>query len=258
VLSTILLLLIYVVVAASAQAYAGTAALSKNSSDVLSFLGGKVFSRPFDLLLILAVLTSAAASTQTTILPTARTTLSMARWGALPKIFGRIHPRFQTPDVSTLTMGALSVIWFVVIINASKHVLADSATALGFMIAFYYGLTGFACAIYYRRELFKSWRNFVFLGLAPVAGGLMLLGIFVKAAIYYGHAANNSSPDAFGVGLIDVIGIGALLVGVVLMLLAWRGLPAFFRRRPEVVDPAVLVEQTPPAQSPPSGRAVGV
>lgn len=257
VLSTILLLLIYVVVAASAQAYAGTDALSKNSSDVLSFLGGKIFSRPFDLLLIIAVLTSAAASTQTTILPTARTSLSMARWGALPKIFGSVHHRFKTPDVATLAMGALSVIWFVVIVNVSKHVLADSVTALGFMIAFYYGLTGFACAIYYRRQLLKSWRNFLFIGLAPVAGGLMLLGIFVKAAIFYGHAANNSSPDAFGIGLIDVIGIGALLVGVVAMLIAWRKLPAFFRRRPEVADPAVLVEPTPPARPPVSERAVG-
>ena len=40
-------------------------------------LGGNRF-------LIIAVLTSAAASTQTTILPTARTTLSMAKWGAIP------------------------------------------------------------------------------------------------------------------------------------------------------------------------------
>ena len=35
-------------------------------------------------LLLLMVLTSAAASTQTTILPTARTTLSMAVYKALP------------------------------------------------------------------------------------------------------------------------------------------------------------------------------
>ena len=37
------------------------------------------------LLLIISVLTSAAASTQTTILPTARTTLSMAAYRALPR-----------------------------------------------------------------------------------------------------------------------------------------------------------------------------
>ena len=35
--------------------------------------------------------------------------------------------------------------------------------SLGLMIAFYYGLTGFACVVYYRRELFKSVKNFVFI-----------------------------------------------------------------------------------------------
>ena len=45
------------------------------------------------------VLTSAAASTQTTILPTARTTLSMAVYKAIPQKFARIHPRFLTPTV---------------------------------------------------------------------------------------------------------------------------------------------------------------
>ena len=79
VVSTILLVLIYLVVSTAAQAYGGTKLLSDNSDDVLSVLGTQVFSSPWDKLLILAVLTSASASTQTTILPTARTTLSMAR-----------------------------------------------------------------------------------------------------------------------------------------------------------------------------------
>ena len=70
----------------------------------------------------------------------------MARFGSIPKIFGRIHPRYLTPDVSTLVMGAVSLIWTLVIINVSQNVLGDSITGLGFRIAFYYGLTGFACA----------------------------------------------------------------------------------------------------------------
>jgi hypothetical protein len=32
--------------------------------------------------------------------------------------------------------------------------------ALGFQIAFHYGIIGFACAVFYRRELTKSARNF--------------------------------------------------------------------------------------------------
>jgi amino acid transporter len=155
-------------------------------------------------------------------------------------VFGRVHPRFQTPDVSTLAMGAASIIWFIAVVNISSNVLGDSITALGFMIAFYYGLTGFACAIYYRHELRKSVRDFAYLGLAPFVGGLMLLGIFIKAMIFYGHQVNNYSPNAFGLGLPDVIGIGGIMLGVVLMFVTQTQLPAFFKRKPEVADPALV------------------
>src|SRR3954462_10750414 len=98
----------------------------------------------------------------------------MARFRAAPKALGTIHPQHLTPGTSTLLMGAVSLVWTLFIINVSQNVLGDSITGLGFQIAFYYGLTGFACAIYYRRELFKSLHNFFFVGLAPFVGGLML------------------------------------------------------------------------------------
>ena len=49
------------------------------------------------------------------------------------------------------------------------------------MIAFYYGLTGFACVWYFRHDLTKSARNFWLVGVAPMVGGLMLAAIFVKS-----------------------------------------------------------------------------
>ncbi len=149
VLSTVLLLLIYVVVSAAAQAYGGTARLAANSNDVLKVLGHGVFGSPWDKLLIIAVLTSASASTQTTILPTARTTLSMARWGALPAAFGKVHPRYLTPSVSTIGIGVLSIAWtlLLLLLNPAQDVLGDSITAIGFAIAFYYGFVGFAVGL---------------------------------------------------------------------------------------------------------------
>jgi amino acid transporter len=245
VLSTVLLLLIYLVVGIAAQAYNGTQSLIGHQDDVLSSLGGQVFGSPLDKILIIAVLTSAAASTQTTILPTARTSLSMARNKALPAVFGKVHERFLTPSVSTLVMGALSVLWYVVIVNVSTDVLADSITALGFMIAFYYGITGFACAIYYRRHLFKSAKNLLMVGLVPVLGGIMLFGVFIKGLVDYSDPAKTSTAGVAGIGAPVVIGVGGLLVGVVLMFIAWARYPDFFRRRPETVDPEVLSDGGP-------------
>ncbi len=49
--------------------------------------GDSAFGRIMVHLLVITVLTSASASTQTTILPTARTSLSMAAYRAIPKRF---------------------------------------------------------------------------------------------------------------------------------------------------------------------------
>jgi amino acid transporter len=250
VVSTLLLLAIYLVVSSAAQAYGGTKLLTDNSNDVLSVLGTKVFGSPWDKLLILAVLTSSAASTQTTILPTARTTLSMARQRAFPRVFGHIHPRFLTPDVSTIVMGALSAVWTALVIafNPAQNVLGDSITALGFSICFYYGLTGIACAVYYRRELAHNARNLVFAGLVPLAGGLIMAGVFVKALVDYSKAGANYAKPIAGIEVPIAIGIGSLLLGVVLMFFAMVRYRDFFRRRPEVSPPGLLEGRAAPLE----------
>ena len=123
-------------------------------SDIFAIMANEVLGSPLDKLLILAVLTSAAASTQTTILPTARTALSMGAKGALPKMLGEGPPALpdadQRDDLDGHPVGRL-------LRRAQGRVARTSTTtrlaALGLMIAFYYGLTGYACAIYYRHQL---------------------------------------------------------------------------------------------------------
>ncbi len=190
------------------------------------------------------MLTSASASTQTTILPTARTTLSMAKWNAIPSAFGRVHPRFFTPRFSTLLMGGLSILWTIALLgfNPSQDVLGDTISALGFAVCFYYGFTGLACAVYFRRDLFKSARNFFFAGLIPVVGGLMMAYVAIKAYSYYNTAGNNYSKPFLGIETPIFVGIGGLILGVILMFASWPFFPNFFHRKWfEAADPEVLV-----------------
>lgn len=241
VVATLILLGIYVIVAIAAQAYAGVDQLVANQEDVLSALGTEVFGSPLDKILIIAVLTSAAASTQTTILPTARTTLSMARANAMPKSLGKVHPRFLTPHVSTVAMGAASIIWYVGLTLVSEDILFDSLAALGLMISFYIGLTGFACAIYYRHELFRSVKNFFFVGLGPLIGGVILFYLLIKNGIELSDPANSESGNSWlGVGPPLLIAVFFLVLGVVLMFIQWRALPGFFSRKPEVAPDGFL------------------
>lgn len=258
VVSTVILLAIYVSVSVAAQAYHGTKFLAGNSSDVLNALGRSAFGSPLDKLLILCVLTSASASTQTTILPTARTTLSMAKWGAIPQAFGRIHPRFLTPSFSTLMMGGLSIVWTVCLLafNPNKNVLGDTISALGFAVCFYYGFTGLACGFYFRRELTRSLRNLLFAGVIPVLGGAMMGYIAVKAYSYYSKAGNNYSKPLLGIQTPIVVGIGGLILGVILMFVAWPFFTGYFRRRPELAEPGILDVGGRPAR-PEGARSAG-
>jgi amino acid transporter len=245
--STLILLGIYVVVSAAAIAFGGVDRLAgDHSGDVLGLLAGSVFgSHLLGKIVIVAVLTSAAASTQTTILPTSRTALSMARAKAAPEALGRVHPRYLTPDVATWVMGGLSIIWYVGLTVVSQNMLFDSIAALGLMIAFYYGLTGFACAWYYRRTLFSSVRRFLLVGLAPFTGGAVLLFVFVRSCIDLGRA-NAGSTTYFGVGSPLVIGLGFLVLGGVLMMI-WRlaGHREFFARSREAAEPEPVAPDTP-------------
>jgi amino acid transporter len=247
--STVILVGIYVIVAAAAVAFAGPKAIATDESgDALGLLGTQVLGTPWDKLVIIAVLTSAAASTQTTILPTARTSLSMARAGAMPESLGAIHPRFLTPHISTILMGGFSIVWYVGLTLVSENILFDSIAALGLMIAFYYGLTGFACTWYYRRELVKSVKAFLLVGVAPTLGGVILTYVLVKSCIDLSKPANSESGDSWlGVGPPLVIGVGLMLFGVVLMFIWYsQGHRDFFRRKLEVADPGSL-ERPPPA-----------
>ena len=239
IMSTIILVLIYVIVTVAAQAFNGTADLA-GKEDALSEIATAVFGTPWDKIVIIAVLTSAAASCQTTILPNSRTALSMARQGALPKTLGEVSARYQTPHVSTIWFVVLAVAWYVGMTVVSQNLLYDSIAALGLMIAFYYGLTGFACVVYYRRELLKSARNFFLVGVAPLLGALMLTGAFIKSCIDLSDPENAYSEPILGVAPPLLMGVGFLLIGAVLMLF-WRfGNPDFFRRVREVATPGML------------------
>jgi amino acid transporter len=251
VFSTVILLVTYVAVTTAVVAFAGLDRVGQFEDDpgIFGALGTDVLGSPLDKLVVLAIVTSALASTQTTILPASRTSLSMARQGAFPESLGRIHPRFLTPHVGTIAIGVIAAVWYGVFNSLSQNFLYDSLTALSLMIAFYYALTGLACAVYYRRELTKSVKNLLFIGVGPLVGAAILAFLFVKALLEYSKTDQSYSGDAlFGLAIPAVLGLGLIILGVILMLF-WRagGHERFFSRRPETVDPDVA-----------AGRKLGV
>ena len=239
VVSTFLLLGVYLIVAFAAQAVHGPQFLVDNKEDVLSALGSHVLPFGLDKLLIVAVLTSASAATQTTILPATRSMLAMAAHGAAPSTFGAISPRYLTPAVSTLWMGGISIVYCIALGAVSQHVISDSVTATGLAISFYLALTGLACAIYFRRALFNDLRTFAIAGLGPLFGFVSLGYVFVRSCIDLADPAMSESGGVWlGMGLPLAIAVLSLVVGFALMGLMWRADPTFFRRRSEAASAA--------------------
>ncbi|MFE0103349.1 APC family permease [Streptomyces sp. NPDC059009] len=234
----------YLATGIAAQMAAGTGskglglANPDTSDNVFAVLAGPVMGPTLGILLFVAVLASAAASLQTTFIPVARTVLAMSAYEALPASYAKVHPRFRTPGRATVTAGVATGVFYTVMSLVSEHVLVDTIYALGLMICFYYALTAFACAWYFRRELFVSVRDFTFKGLFPVLGGTLLTAVFAKTLYDMWDPAYGSGSAVFGVGSVFVIGVGLLLLGVLIMLAMGRRSPAFFRGE-------VLTKETP-------------
>jgi len=248
IISTVMLLITYAIVIFSVQAFAGTGTSgiglgnSNNQFDVLSVLGGAIFGGGglgsfLSKLLILMVLTSASASTQTTILPTARTTLSMATYKAIPAAFARVHPKYLTPTVSTIVMGLISIALYIPLnYFAGGNMIGDAVTAIGLYIAFYYGLTAFSCVWYYRKTLFSSARNLWMRGILPLLGGLIMYAAGIYA-LQSDWVASNSYTSwtvpglRWHIGGIFLIALAAALAGLLGFIYMRVTAPAFFRKQ---------------------------
>ena len=243
ILSTIILLVTYVGTAVAVLMLVGPTFLSDNAGEEeMAFaliadeaLGG------FGWIVLLAVAMSAIASTQTTIIPASRTALSMARRTAIPAYFGQVSTKYRTPAVSTWWVAIIAIIWYVGVRFISENALFDSLTALSLLIAFYYSLTGFACAIYYRKMLLKSVRGFLLIGVGPVVGGILLVWLLVMSVISMSDPANSyGGVSWFGLGPPLVIGIFLFALGVIFMICMRIANTPFWKERPTVVDPALV------------------
>ncbi|MBN1094288.1 APC family permease [Blastococcus sp. TML/M2B] len=232
--STVVLLVTYLGVATAILAFAGTGWLAGKADEeeaVFALLSGRVLGG-WDWVVLLAVATSAIASTQTTIIPASRTGLSMARRAALPRRFASISPAHRTPDVSTWWVAGVGVVWYLGVGLISENALFDSITGLSLLIALYYALTGLACAVYFRRQLLASVRNFLLLGVGPLTGAAMLGWLLVLSVRDLADAENSYTGQAWlGVGPPLVIGVGVMATGVALMLWWRRRDTIFWRER---------------------------
>ena len=226
IIAMFLLLLVFAINIIAAQMLLPPQAWSDNQSTILLYFAQQAAGHWAGYVMIIAVISSTVATTQTTLLPAARITLSMSRDRVWPRVFGTIQGKLQTPAVGTLILAFVCMFGIVMVSNVSSisNVFNNLISSIGVLIAFYYGVTGITCAWAYRRVAFKSGRFFLTGILLPLIGGIALLAIGAKLIAQVGWSGAYA----------DII---VLLLGIPLVIIAkYTTKGPFFDQKPIAYD----------------------
>jgi amino acid transporter len=177
-----------------------------NAADILEVLGQAVWHGFGGKLIVVAVLLSTIATLETTLIQVTRTLFTMGRDNTLPKALGTVHPTRKSPVAATIFVTVISLGLFVAsqYVGSVSNILTDGYNAIGLQICFYYGLAGLAVVILYRRQIFKSFSNFIFMGLWPLLGALFMVFVLWKDV----PSLNTTTK---------LVGIGAMVLGLIPM-----------------------------------------
>lgn len=180
------------------------------NTNVIFAIAEKLFGKTWGYIAILAVLLSTVGTVETQILQFTRTLFAKGRDGALHARYSRLHPTWKTPHVAIFFIWAAGMVLLFCssYLPTINDILQDSITALGFQISFYLGLTGFACAWYYRRVLLAGqWGKAVTHVIWPAISGAFLFFVALYSVPQFDLVTN-------------VVGIGGIAVGVIPLVLS--------------------------------------
>jgi amino acid transporter len=185
------------------------------NTNIIFAIAEKLLGPTWGYVAIVAVLLSTVGTVETQMLQFTRTLFAKGRAGALHHRYSRLHPRWNTPHVAILFIWLTGLVLLFVssYLPTINVILQDSITAIGFQICFYLGLTGLACAWYYRRELRAGWWRATTHVVWPAASGVFLFFIALYSIPTFDTVTN-------------VVGMGGIAIGAIPLLLnrkkIWR------------------------------------
>ncbi len=220
--------------------------IQNHSANVLARVGEVVWPGIGGKLLIIAVMLSTVATLETTLIQVTRSLFAMSRERTLPAVLGRVHREWRTPAIATGVVAVVSLGLFIGsnYLGSLSTVLTDAISAIGLQIAVYYGLAGLASVVAFRKHGFTSASNFLLMGLWPLVGAIFMFWIFGEAI-----------PDLGWT--IDLVGLGALALGLVPLAWYWATGSPYFKQKPslgrvpieEVARLAAADSQVPPVDA---------
>lgn len=206
-------LLLFVSFAAVALLVLSDREMQAANTNVVLAVAEKLFPRPWSYMAVIAVMLSTVGTLETSILQFTRTMYAKGRDGALHRRYAILHRTWRTPWVATLTITGfgLALLFLSSYFPSVNQIIKASVNAIGFQVAFYYGLAGLACAWHFRHRARQSAREMLLLALWPAASALFLFFIALYSIPTFDLTTN-------------LVGIGGIAVGVVPWWLNRQGL----------------------------------
>jgi amino acid transporter len=179
------------------------------NTNIIFAIAEKLFGERWGYVAIIAVLFSTVGTVETQMLQFTRTLFAEARDAAIHPRYSRLHPKWRTPYIAIffIWIAGLILLFVSSYLPTINVILRDSITAIGFQICFYLGLTGLACAWYYRTMIGSGTWSSVTHVVWPALSGLFLFFI----ALY--------SIPTFDL-VTNIVGIGGIAAGAVPLLLS--------------------------------------
>jgi len=180
------------------------AEIEHSSTNVVFAVPDKLFPRPWSYMAVLAVMLSTIGTLETSILQFTRTMYAKGRDGALHPRYAILHKSWKTPWVATsvIVVIGLVLLFLPSYFPSVNLIIKDSVNAIGFQVACYYSLAGFACMWHFRKTVFRSLDRFLFLFLWPAGSASFLTFIAIYSIPTFDMTTN-------------VVGLGGIAIGVV-------------------------------------------
>lgn len=201
--SVVIIILIYVAFVIVALLALSDSEIQQSGTNIIFTLAEKIIPKPWSYLAVLVVMLSSIGTLQTTIVQFTRTLFAEARDEVIHPRYAKLHQSRNTPWIAILFIWFFGVVFLFLssFYSTVNLIIKDSVHSIGLLVAFYYSLTGLACAWYHR----FLWNNIFELAgyiIWPTLSSLFLIAIACLSIPQFNLTA-------------DIIGIGGVLLGFV-------------------------------------------
>ncbi|MGO4155396.1 APC family permease [Cupriavidus sp. YAF13] len=175
-MAMVIVLALFMTFVIASQAVLSDQEIRRAGTNVVFALASRLFPRPWDYLAVLAVMLSTVGTLETSILQFTRTLYAKGRDGLLHPRYAELHRTWRTPWVATAVIASFGLLLLALSarFNSVGQIIQDSVNAIGFQVAFYYGLAGFACAWHCRRGAARAPVRLLLLVLWPACSATFL------------------------------------------------------------------------------------